>query len=68
MVRVLRDFRRRSISPATRQRRAAVQRSSTGRHVPGKAVGWELQANTLFQAALTAEQAPHKVVGRGSTA
>eukprot|EP00972_Heterocapsa_arctica_P017076 2525044-Heterocapsa_arctica.AAC.1 len=30
MVRVLRDFRRRRISPATRQRKAAVKRSSSG--------------------------------------
>eukprot|EP00972_Heterocapsa_arctica_P028033 4123914-Heterocapsa_arctica.AAC.1 len=29
MVRVLRDFRRRRISPATRQRRAAVKRTSS---------------------------------------
>eukprot|EP00972_Heterocapsa_arctica_P082176 12113332-Heterocapsa_arctica.AAC.1 len=60
MVKVLRDFRRRRICPATRQRRAAVQRASSGRHVPGKVVGWELQAKTSFQAGLTADQAPQK--------
>eukprot|EP00972_Heterocapsa_arctica_P075494 11134643-Heterocapsa_arctica.AAC.1 len=31
MVKVLREFRRRRISPATRQRRAAVQRTSSAR-------------------------------------
>eukprot|EP00972_Heterocapsa_arctica_P090502 13353432-Heterocapsa_arctica.AAC.1 len=60
MVRVLTDIWRRRISPATSQRRAAVQRSSSGRHVPGKVVGWELNAKTSFQAELTAEQAPPK--------
>eukprot|EP00972_Heterocapsa_arctica_P068331 10095205-Heterocapsa_arctica.AAC.1 len=47
MVRVLRDFSRRRISPASKQRRAAVKRTSSARNVPGKVVGWELQANTL---------------------
>ena len=75
MVRVLRDFRRRRISPATRHKRAAewggrqalVKRSSSGRHVPGKVVGWELQAHTSFQAALAAERAEQKVVGLANT-
>eukprot|EP00972_Heterocapsa_arctica_P091701 13523883-Heterocapsa_arctica.AAC.1 len=68
MVRVLRDFRRRRISAATRHRRAAewggrqavIKRSSSGRHVSGKAVGWELQAHTSFQLELAAEQAQQK--------
>eukprot|EP00972_Heterocapsa_arctica_P055191 8141122-Heterocapsa_arctica.AAC.1 len=71
MVRVLRDFRRRSTSPATGEeersyagtpsaRQADVKRMSSARHVPGKVVGLELQAITLFQAELTAGPAPQK--------
>eukprot|EP00972_Heterocapsa_arctica_P029560 4354934-Heterocapsa_arctica.AAC.1 len=70
MLRVLKDVRRQRISPATIQIRAAVwgdvRRSSNARHVPGKVVGWELWENTLFQAGLTAEQAPQNVAGLGN--
>eukprot|EP00972_Heterocapsa_arctica_P021323 3140219-Heterocapsa_arctica.AAC.1 len=66
MVRVLIDFRRRSTSPETREEERPCERPtkrpSSGRHVPGKVVGLDLQANTLFQDELTAGQAPQKVV------
>eukprot|EP00972_Heterocapsa_arctica_P098153 14483272-Heterocapsa_arctica.AAC.1 len=42
-------------------RQVLVKRSSSACHVPGKVVGWELQADRWFQAELTAEQAPQKV-------
>eukprot|EP00972_Heterocapsa_arctica_P034358 5059960-Heterocapsa_arctica.AAC.1 len=48
-------------------RQALVKRLSSERHVPGKMVGRELQANTSFQAGLTGKQAPQKVVGQGYT-
>eukprot|EP00972_Heterocapsa_arctica_P016817 2482001-Heterocapsa_arctica.AAC.1 len=58
MVRVLRDFRRRSISPASRQEERPCERppkrppkrSSSARHVPGNVVGLEPPAHTLFEA------------------
>eukprot|EP00972_Heterocapsa_arctica_P004298 639155-Heterocapsa_arctica.AAC.1 len=71
MVRILRDFRRRRISPATRQRRAVkwgdTKQLPSGRHVPGKVVGLELHKYMSFQAELTAEQVQQKVGGLGST-
>eukprot|EP00972_Heterocapsa_arctica_P111393 16399951-Heterocapsa_arctica.AAC.1 len=75
MVRVLRDFRRRRISPASRHRRAAewggrqalVKRSSSARHVPGKG-GWlETTGNQVVSGCTYVEQAPQKVVGLVNT-
>eukprot|EP00972_Heterocapsa_arctica_P104513 15401623-Heterocapsa_arctica.AAC.1 len=36
-------------------RQALVKRSSNARHVPGKMVGWNLQADILFHSELTVE-------------
>eukprot|EP00972_Heterocapsa_arctica_P054662 8054320-Heterocapsa_arctica.AAC.1 len=49
MVRVLRDFRRRRAAV-----RADIKRLPSGHYIPGKVVGLELQADTSFQAELTA--------------
>eukprot|EP00972_Heterocapsa_arctica_P109932 16187316-Heterocapsa_arctica.AAC.1 len=73
MVRVLRDFRRRRISPATRQRSAAVKRTSSGRqvlvkHSPCSQKGSWLgpTGRHVVPGCTHVEQAPQKVVGCGS--
>eukprot|EP00972_Heterocapsa_arctica_P008648 1266975-Heterocapsa_arctica.AAC.1 len=65
MFRVLRDVRQR-LHQSSNKRRRAVVRALTKRlpracHVPGKVVGLELEASTLFQDELTAKQAPQNV-------